>query len=164
MGAVVLVVVTGIAVIEGCGPSFYPYLVSNGGCDCEEYRVTDGSIEYTFRARYAMHDGVVTQIEIEFRNNSSADTLVLGDGKLKITSRNVAYQYNDKFLPFHDLRIPPHHTDEVNLSGSDIRGLDDWHEIAGERLVVTTRGIRLGEKILKEQQVEFVPVNPKLQR
>jgi len=151
----------------GCAPSpgKYSYRAINNGCNCREYRVVDRArqIEYLFRARYRMEEGIVTNIEIELTNNSP-DSLFLDRGTVRVTSNNVAYQYNDKFLPLPAITIHPHHSDVVKLAGREINGKDDWNKIAGEQLRVTVKGLRTGRRDLEPQTVIFVPENPKLGR
>ena len=110
-----------------------------------------------------MHDGIATTIEIEIFNNSN-EKLSLDLAEAKVSSRNIAYQYKDKFLPLPSLTVGPHSSDVVKLIGKEISGEDNWHEIAGERMTVTIKGLMLGQKMLNEQSVTFVPVNPKLKR
>lgn len=149
---------------SGCATSAsYPYLALTDNCRCEEFRIRDNKVEYLFRARYSMRDGIVSDVDIEFTNNSE-DTLSLDVASVKISSRNVSYQYNDKFIPLPSITVAPHRSETVQGSGKDVAAAEDWHKIAGERLTVTVRGMRLGEKELKQQQVEFVPENPKMKR
>jgi hypothetical protein len=108
-----------------------------------------------------MARGVVTTIKITFFNHSR-DTLFLDPGVVKISSRNISYRYNNKFIPLPHLIIPPYDTDNVVMTGSDIDGEEDWNKIAGELLIVTLKSIRLGEKTLPQKSVVFVPVNPKI--
>jgi len=149
--------------ISGCSSSIYSYRVINDDCNCEEYVVYDGEVEYHFRAEYQMNEGVATMIKIEFINKSN-ELLSLDLAEAKVSSRNISYQYNDKFLPLPSLTIGPHSSDFVKLLGKETESEDDWHKIAGEQLTVTIKGLSLGSKTLKEQHVTFVPVNPKLRK
>ena len=108
-----------------------------------------------------MDDGIITSIEMELTNRSN-DTLSLDLGTVKLSSRNVSYQYNDKPLPLPPLRIPPIESDIVRFTGSETTGKEDWLKIAGEQLTLTIEGIRLGLKVLPRQVVTFVPENPKM--
>jgi hypothetical protein len=108
-----------------------------------------------------MRNGLQTTIEIEVINTSN-DTLFFDLGTAKISSRNISYQYNNKFIPLPHITIPPFHSDIVRMTGSDVSGVDDWNKIAGEQLALTLQGLRLGEKSLKSQQVTFAPMNPKI--
>ena len=143
----------------------YSYRAINDDCNCQEYRVADrgGKVEYLFRARYTMEEGIVTNIEIEFTNNSR-DTLFLGRGAVKVSSNNIAYQYNDKFLPLPEMTIVPHGHDVVKLVGREINGKEDWNKIAGEQLRVTIKGLHAGPRDLSPQTAIFIPENPKLRR
>ena len=163
------ILVAALALPEpGCAPSspgMYSYRAINDDCNCQEYRVVDRveQIEYFFRASYRMEAGIVTSIEIELTNNSP-DSLFLNRGAVKVSSNNVAYQYNDKFLPLPEMTIPPHRNDVVKLVGRETNGKEDWNKIAGEQLRITVKGIRAGARELQPQTVIFVPENPKLRR
>ena len=152
-----------LLLISSCSPSNYSYRVINDDCNCQEYIAHDGAVEYHFLAEYEMHDGVATTIEIELFNGSN-EKLSLDLAEAKVSSRNIAYQYKDKFLPLPSLTVGPHSSDVVKLKGKEISGGDDWHEIAGERMTITIKGLLLGQKMLKEQNITFVPVNPKLKQ
>jgi len=143
----------------------YTYRAVTDDCDCEEFTKIDatGVVEYRFRARYTMDSGIHTNIEIEVTNNSN-DTLRFDHGTAMVSSRNVAYQYNGKFVPLPNLTIPPKKSDKMKLAGNDRSGENDWHKIAGEQLTVMIRGIRLGEKDVAPQSVTFVPENPMMKR
>lgn len=108
-----------------------------------------------------MEHGVTTTISVYFINLSD-DTLFLDPGVVKISSRNITYLYNDKFIPLPHLIIPPSRSDSVVMTGADMSQNDDWNKIAGEQLVVTLKGIRLGLTPLPQQSVTFIPENPKL--
>src|ERR1041385_2784604 len=100
----------------GCAPApepgMYFYRAINDGCNCQEYRLADrpGRIEHLFRARYRLGEGGVPDIEIELTNNNR-DTLFLDRGAIKVSSQNIPYQYNGKFLPLPALIIPPSQSD-----------------------------------------------------
>jgi hypothetical protein len=161
------VLVTMCMMIAGCATftSTYSYRAINDNCNCEEYRSHDKErrILYRFRAYYNMRGGIHTTIEIEITNNGN-DTLFLDNGAVKISSKNISYQYNNKLVPLPHLFIEPSHSDVVRMVGSDISGTDDWNKIAGEQLTLTLQGIRLGERPVASQRVTFIPVNPKLQQ
>lgn len=165
-GRNVLALLSCLAFLEfGCTGSYtvYPYRAATNNCNCEEYRVSGSRdrVEYRFRAQYTMDNGIVTSIEIEFTNNSGTDTLMFEHSAVKISSRNVSYQYNDKFLPIPLSTIPPRHSDHVTLNGREVTGVEDWNKIAGEQLTITIKGLRLREKELPQQSVVFIPMNPK---
>jgi len=156
-----------VLVVSGCATnyaSFYAYRAISENCNCEEYWVADkqNKIGYLFQAHYRMEDGIVTSIDVKFVNNTK-ETLTLDHGAVKVSSRNFAYQYNDKFIPLPLLTIRPGGSDEVHLSGREVSAKDDWNKIAGERLTVTIRGVRLGDRELPEQAARFVPENPKIE-
>jgi hypothetical protein len=106
-----------------------------------------------------MYNGIVTNIEIEMKNNAG-DTLFFDHAAAKVTSLNVPYMYNDKFLPLPIMIIPPGASNVVNLSGKDRTGENDWHKIAGEQLTVTIQGLRVGNNEIVAQSVTFIPDNP----
>jgi hypothetical protein len=108
-----------------------------------------------------MDKGIITTIEINFVNHSR-DTLFFDLAAVKISSKNITYRYNDKFVPLPHLIILPSRSDLVTMSGNDITQRDDWNKIAGEQMAVTLKGLRLGEQILPEQTVTFIPENPKM--
>ena len=139
----------------------YAYRAINEDCNCEEYRANDAqeNLEYKFRARYRMDTGITTSIEVEVLNNGS-DTLFFDHATVKVASLNIAYQYNNKFIPLPSLTIPPRESDVVKLSGKETTDHDDWHKIAGEQLTITVRGLKLGVREVKSQSVTFVPENP----
>lgn len=143
----------------------YSYRAINDDCNCQEYRVADRArkVEYLFRAHYTMEEGIVTHIEIELKNNSP-DSIFFDRGAVRVTSNNIAYQYNDKFLPLPGMTIPPHDHDVVKLVGREINGKEDWNKIAGEQLRVTIKGLHAGSRDLPPQTAVFVPENPKLRR
>jgi len=163
--AAVLPLFFGLCVLlgAGCAPSSYHYFAVNDNCNCEEYRTEGNGIKYAFRANYRMEGGILTGIEIEI-HNETRDTLSLDLATVRIYSRNISYQYNNKFLPLSPLKISPGKSEIVRLAGKEVSGTDDWHEIAGERLTVTIRGLALGGRLIGQQEVEFVPENPKLKK
>jgi hypothetical protein len=153
----------------GCAPapepSMYFYRAINDGCNCQEYHVADrpGRVEYLFKARFRMEEGIVTDIEVELTNNS-ADSIFFDQGAIKVSSENVAYQYNDKFLPLPAMTIPPHRHDVVKLVGREINGKPDWNKLAGEKLRITIKGLHAGPHDLPPQSATFVPDNPRRRR
>ncbi len=139
----------------------YNYLATTNNCDCENFEILDqtGVVGYEFHATYRMDNGIYTEIGIKIKNNSS-DTLSFEHAAAKVASRNVQYEYNDKFLPIPLTMIPPGRSDEFHLSGKDRSGENDWHKIAGEQVTLTIQGLRLGGRDLNTQVVTFVPKNP----
>ena len=154
-----------VVILTGCAgvPSMYTYRVITDNCNCEEYRAIDNQhkIDAHFRAQYTMNHGVITTIGVRLINQSR-DTLFLDQATVKISSRNVSYQYNDKFIPLPALMILPLSSDSLTMTGTEVSGEDDWNKIAGEQLTLTLQGIRLGERALPQQVVTFIPENPKL--
>lgn len=141
----------------------YSYRAINEQCNCEEYWVLDKAhrVGYLFTARYRMENGVTTSIDVKFVNNSS-DTLSLDRASVRVSSRNISYQYNDRFLPLPSLTVVPKRSDSIHLSGKEVSGKDDWNKIAGEQLTITLKGVRLGGTELPQQSVDFIPENPKM--
>ena len=165
MKSVVIHIGVGIllAVCASCTQS-YPYLFLTDNCRCEEYTYRDPQqrFEILFKAEYEVDERVVTTVEIEFHNRSN-DTLSLQQAYLKGTSRNVRYQYNDKWVPLPYEAIAPQGSYRTIFQGGDSEVvLDPWLKIAGERTVLEIKGLMLGEKLLEMIRVELVPVNPKL--
>ncbi len=155
-------VITGACLfVAGCAPTIYPYRVTTHDCNCTQYTVHDDGVTYSVRAEYWMDRGVATRIMLKLRNNSR-DTLSTGAASVKISSENIQYQYNNKYVPLPGILILPKSTDSLSMSGRDVTGKDDWHLIAGERLTMTLRGITLGGTTLEPQEFMFVPENPKL--
>ena len=153
------------AVVAGCGaaPSMYSYRVITEDCNCDEFRKADGknNIEYVFRASYTMDHGISTTINVLLLNKSR-DTLFLDGDTVRISSRNVSYQYNDRFVPLPHLIIPPFSSDFVRMTGREVNSEEDWNKIAGEQLTLTLQGLRLGDVSIPPQQVTFIPDNPRL--
>ena len=160
--AATLLAISAMLTLFACR-SYYTYRAVTDNCNCEEFRLADAAnhIGYLFRAKYRMEDGIATSIEIEFSNHNT-DTLFLFFGSVRVTSRNVSYQYNNRFVELPFLSVAPGESETVHLTGKDVVEGDDWNKIAGERLSVTVKGIRLGEKTLPEKTVEFIPEDPKL--
>jgi uncharacterized protein YceK len=148
------------------GVETYDYYAVTDDCNCKEYtgQIPGHDIDYSIRANYSIDTTLVTYIEIAFRNNTG-EKLKLDPGVVKIVSRNIPYQYNDKFLPLPPLTIQPRSSDHFGLTGKDLHASkNEWNKIAGERLTIVFKGIRLGKKELPEQEVSFVPANPKIKK
>lgn len=143
--------------------STFDYLVQNENCGCREYTTSDRKypVRYRFEASYRMDAGFITSIKVTF-DNRSADTLFLDPGSLMVASKNIEYQYNNKFIPLPDLVVPPGDAEEINLDGREVTSTPSWRKIAGEQMTLTLKGMRLGEKVLGAQSVTFVPENPLL--
>ena len=141
--------------------TMFGYKISD--CDCAVYAVKDPlqEVSYTFRAEYRMERGVVTEIGVMITNDAP-DTVYLGSGSVMVSSRNIKYQYNDRFVPLPDLVILPGNVEELNISGVEVTETPNWRRIAGEQLTLTLSRIQIGEKILADQVVTFIPENPLL--
>lgn len=144
--------------------STFDYFVQNENCRCREYATSDRRhpVGYRFSASYRMQEGFITSIRITVENRSAADTLFLDPGAVRVASKNIEYQYNNRFLPLPDLVVLPGDAEEVELDGREVTSSPTWKRIAGEQMTLTIRGIRLGETVLAEQTVTFVPENPLL--
>ena len=141
----------------------YVYRVSNDDCNCLEYALTDSAsrIEYRFHASYTMQRGVLTEIFFAIVNRSD-DTLSFERGAVKVSSRNIRYQYNNKFLPLPWDPIPPRSSGIRNLTGKEVTQESNWHKIAGEQLTITIKGLSLSGRELRSQTVTFIPENPNI--
>lgn len=141
----------------------YPYRVMNDDCNCLEYTILDpaAKVEYRLQASYKMQTGVLTEIDFTIINRSD-DTLSFERGALKVSSRNVHYQYNNKFLPLPWDPILPRSSGERKLTGKEVTKESNWHKIAGEQLTITIKGLALSGRELKSQSVIFVPENPNI--
>jgi hypothetical protein len=95
--------------------------------------------------------------------NDSRKVLSFNHARVRVSSNRFDYRYNNKFVPFNPLEIPPGEQNEIVLTGqAEVKEGDAWLRIAGEKMVVTIRGIRLGDKEVQIEDLQFVPVNPKL--
>jgi hypothetical protein len=159
--AAVLAAALALAGCTAAAPATFSYLALNDDCRCAVYRMTQEKVAYGFSAVYNMHDGLTTSIQIELVNGSR-DTLSLDVASMRVSSRNITYQYNNKFVPLPSMTINPGGRETLHLTGKDIDPADDWHKIAGERLVLTIKGVRLGHRELPLIAVTFVPSNPRL--
>lgn len=143
----------------------FDYLVQNENCRCEEFTTRDRKypVRYTFRASYRMESGIITTLRISF-DNMGTDTLFLDPGSVMVSSKNINYQYNNKFLPLPDMIIPPGDSEDLDLDGKEVTDAPTWKNIAGEQLTLTLKGMRMGDAVLGTQVVTFVPENPMLQK
>ena len=141
----------------------FGYLVQNENCQCSEYSTSDRKypVRYRFEAFYKMQEGFITSIKIHF-DNRSGDTLFLDPGTVMVSSKNIDYQYNNKFIPLPDMVVPPGDSEDLDLDGKEVTSSPTWRKIAGEQLTLTLKGLRLGEKVLGTQTITFVPENPLL--
>jgi hypothetical protein len=138
--------------------------VTNRDCNCSTYTVNDkeNQITYVFTATYSLDDNMLTTITMKVMNRSDK-VLSFNLAHVRVSSERFDYRYNNKFVPFNPLTISPGEEQEIQLVGqAEVKDSDEWLRIAGEKMVVTIRGIRLGDKELQIEDLEFVPVNPKL--
>jgi hypothetical protein len=138
--------------LVGCAPHTYDFLVTNRDCNCSTYTVKDkeNRITYVFTATYSLDDNMLTTITMKVMNGSNK-VLSFNLAHVRVSSERFDYRYNKKFVPFNPLTIGPGEEQEIQLVGqAEVKESDEWLHIAGEKMVVTIRGIR------------FVPVNPKL--
>jgi hypothetical protein len=151
-------------ILSGCAPHTYDFLVTNQDCNCSTYTVKDkeNRITYVFTATYSLDDNILTRITMNVMNGSDK-VLSFNLAHVRVSSERFDYRYNNKFVPFNPLAIGPGEKQEIQLVGqAEVKDNDEWLRIAGEKMVVTIRGIRLGDKELQIEDLEFVPVNPKL--
>jgi hypothetical protein len=147
----------------GCAPELHHYNALTAGEARPEYRSVRDGITCIARAEYRMDHGIATDITVTLENGS-AGTLSTDEATVRVASANVGYQYNNKFLPLQSMSIPHGASRDFHLSGRDVDGADDWHKIAGEKLTLTIRGLRLGGRTLPDQDIVFIPENPKLKQ
>lgn len=154
----------GVLGVSGCIGS-YPYRVMNDDCMCERFVQNElgGEVVYVFSAKYKVDESISTTIEVEIQNNS-LDTVDLSNAHIKVSSRNVQYQYNDRFLPVTIPFVPPGEQRKLILTGRSVgqSGDDLWLNIAGEELLVTLKDVYLRQQKLSSQVIKLVPHNPKL--
>ena len=156
-----------MATVVGCNTTrgVYSYQVVNDHCDCTLFHLTDekAHVSYSFSGVYSVSGGMRTRLTLSIRNDNR-DTLDLSLAYIRISSRNIPYRYNGKFLPVTIASIPPGRVDSLSLDGEvdDTGGNDPWLAIAGEELVLTIEGMRIEGRSLATQVVRFVPQNPKL--
>ena len=151
--------------LVGCASTHvYDFLATNGDCNCSRYVVNDkeNRITYEFTATYTLDENMLTTITMRVLNNSRK-VLSFNLARVRVSSDRFDYRYNNKFVPFNPLTINPGEENEIVLVGqAEVKEGDAWLRIAGEKMVVTIRGIRLGDKELQIEDLQFVPVNPKL--
>jgi hypothetical protein len=153
--------------LAGCGTStgVFPYYVMNNDCSCELFHVTDerASVVYSFSAVYSLDGAMKTRITVSIQN-SNPDTLDLSLAYVRILSSNIPYRYNGRFLPITVSIVPPGSQRTLSLDGEvdHLRQSDPWLAIAGEKLDLTLKGMRIKGKPLAMQTIQFIPKNPKL--
>ncbi len=125
-------------------------------------RDRENKITYEFTANYSLDDDILTTITVKVENGSQK-ILSFDHARVKVSSKRFGYQFNDKFVPFSPVRIKPGGNRELTLVGrAEVEERDEWHRIAGEKMTVAIRGIRLGDDEIQVEEVQFVPANPKL--
>ncbi len=170
MKKVLVVMILGL-LLGGCSSVFkspssdmYPYRAMNNDCSCEHFTTADPRVpvRYEFSASYKVDTKITTEITVVVHNGST-DTLDLSMAAIRVSSRNVQYRYNNRFVPVTVAAVPPHDERTLTLVGSANEGsANPWLPIAGEHLVLTLKGIRLRARELAVQTVQFVPSNPNL--
>ena len=143
-----------LLLFSGCATT-HPYLIISQNCNCEEIILNDHHypVSYRFKAHYSVGEAIVTTVEIEFINQSTED-LFLDLGTVKISSRNISYQYNDKFLPLPDVVVRPSGTHTLRMVGVETApSKDPKKELEGEQLIVVVKGLRIGVHTLDPQTI-----------
>ena len=157
-----------LAAVAGCGSSraVYTYRVVNNDCNCEQFQLTDevAHVSYSFSGVYSVRGVISTRLTLSIRNDNS-DTLDLSLSYIRVSSRNIPYRYNGRFLPVAIPGVPPATQRTLSLDGEvdEVNGSDPWLALAGEELVLTIQGMRMKGKVLTTQVVRFVPQNPNFQ-
>ena len=140
------------------------YRVTTDNCQCERYTMKDRSlpVQYEVAAAYEIEGEFITRINVTVFNRGT-EMVDFTDAYARVTSRNVPFQYNKKFVPLTAEPVAPQGERTIELVGRAApRTSDPWLAVAGEELVLTVKGIKYGSRTLAEQSVSFVPRNPKL--
>lgn len=141
----------------------YPYHAMNNDCSCERFTTADPRVQvhYDFSATYKVDTKITTQITVVVHNETT-DTLDMSLGAIRVSSRNVQYRYNNKFVPVTIPAVPPHDERTLTLVGSsaDQETGNPWLPIAGEEMILTLKGLRIRGRLLATQTIQFVPSNP----
>lgn len=143
--------------------STHPYLVTNENCFCEEYTYRDEQAKFSVdvKAVYEVGDQVTSIVELRFRNHAG-DTLDLRQTFIRGTSKNVRYQFNDRFQPLPHVAVPPGRSYTMVMQGSDTEVVaEPWHKIAGEQVTIELRGMLVGGKPVNPVVLIMIPRNPK---
>jgi len=163
--AVILAVLLGgcSSILKSPSNDTYPYRAMNNNCSCEHFTTADPKVRvhYDFSATYKVDEKITTQISVVV-HNQTADTLDMSLGAFRVSSRNVQYRYNNKFVPVTITAVPPHDERTLTLVGSAVtQGTGNpWLPIAGEEMVLTLKGLRIRGRELAAQTIQFVPANP----
>ncbi len=159
----VLLAVLVLGLLEGCAAR-YAFVMMTGDREVKSCTVVDTlhAITYRYDASYRVGDVVTSRIVLEIVNGGRKE-LSLGNGRIRITSRNVDYEMNGRFIPLPDIIVGPHSETTLTFTGTGRRRVEEpWRQIAGEQMTVTLRGLLLGGREIPGHEVRFVPVNPKL--
>jgi hypothetical protein len=148
---------------NGCA-SRYPFILM-----VEDHVVRSQTIEdtvnkvfYHYDASYTVKSKVASRIILVVTNHSRG-ILSLGSGRIRIASRNIDYEMNERFLPLPAIEIEPYGKYELTFSGSGRKTVDEpWQLIAGEQMMLTLRGLLLDGKEIPGHSIRLIPVNPKL--
>ena len=146
-------------------PSGVEYRVTTDNCQCEQYSTKDPAmpVRYDFAAAYQIEEEFIARINITIHNDGK-QTLNFTDAYVKVDSRNVPFQYNNRFVPLAADPLGPNEERTIPLVGRAApKQPDPWLAVAGEEMVVTVKGMKYGSHTLAEQTVTFIPRNPKLQ-
>ncbi len=150
--------------LSGCSHT-YPYLVTDEGCQCEEYTRNDMDAHLTYHvaATYAVGSGIVSDVRVEMTNDG-IDTIDASAAFIKVTSHNVPYEYNDRYIPVGIHRIFPGEHRTLTLRGeyTGTHGENLWLRIAGEELSIALEGFTAGDRRISRQEFRFIPRNPYL--
>lgn len=152
-----------IASANGC-TSRYPFILMVDDRVVRTQTIEDAAngVSYRYDASYTVKSHVSSRIILIIMNKNRG-TLSLGSGRIRITSRNIDYEMNDRFLPLPAVDIEPHGRYELTFRGTGRSLVDEpWQLIAGEQMVVTLRGLLLDGKEIPGHAVHLIPVNPKL--
>jgi hypothetical protein len=154
---------TALFIWTGCS-SRYPFVVMVQDRVVQSQTIEDkvNKVLYYYDASYTVQSKVSSQIILVITNNSRG-MLSLNTGRVRITSRNIDYEMNDRFLPLPAVNIKTGESYELTFSGTGRKTVDEpWQLIAGEQMEVTLRGLLLNGKEIPGHVVRLIPLNPKL--
>jgi hypothetical protein len=148
---------------SGCA-SRYPFIlmVDDRVVRTQTIEDTANRVFYHYDASYTVKSKVSSRIILVITNNNRGK-LSLGSGRIRITSRNIDYEMNGRFLPLPAVDIESYGKYELTFIGEGRSVVDEpWQLIAGEQIVLTLRGLLLNGKEIPGHVVRLIPVNPKL--
>jgi hypothetical protein len=161
---VACVIAAAVWMCAGCSHT-YPYLATDEGCQCEEYTRSDRDAHLTYHvaATYAVGSGIITDLRVEMANGG-IDTVDASGAFIKVTSHNVPYEYNGRYISVGIHRIPPGEIRTLTLRGeyTGTHGENLWLRIAGEELSIVLDGFTAGDRRISRQEFHFIPRNPYL--